>query len=196
MIQVDVRDAVNKLNHELGYVSQDKKKLAIARAINHTIAKGKTEISRRIRDIYAIDAKTVGQALTQIKADRLTLTGKAVMKGKPLPLHKFRARQTAKGVSLEIKKGKRKLIPGVFLAGMKSGHKGVMFRGHYSGGKMNRRKQRVSKTGNDLPITQMVGVSLPSAMSNKIIIHALNRSMSEMFPKRFEHEIKRVALPI
>lgn len=196
MIQVDAREAIRKLNDQYGYISNDKRKLAVARAINHTMAKAKTQVSREIRNIYTVDARTLNKALSQIKADRLTLTGMIKAKGKPLPLAVFRARQNKKGVSIEIKKGRRKLFPGVFLATMKSGHTDVMVRGKYSQGKIARRHKRIRPTGNDLPITAMAGVSIPSQLSNKIIIQSLNKSINEMFPQRLSHELKRVDMPV
>lgn len=196
MIQVDVRDAIAKLNTNYGYVSNNARKLAIARAINHTIAKAKTLTSREIRNIYAVDASTLGKALSQVKADRLTLTGKIIARGRPISLAKFRARQTAKGVTVEVLRGRRKLIPGVFLRSLPSGHTGVMVRGKYSQGKLARRKQRIRRTGNDLPITEIVGVSIPKQMANKIILQSISKSINTMFPERIDHEIKRVSIPL
>lgn len=196
MINVDARDAIKKLNSQFGHVSNDKRKLAIARAINHTMAKIKTQSSREIRNIYALDAKTVNEALKHVKADRLTLTGKVIAKGRPIPLAKFRARQTKKGVTLEIKKGRRKFLPGVFIVSLKSGHTGVMFRGKYSGRNMQRRKNRIKPTGPDLPISEMKGVSVPKSLANDIVIKSLTKGINEMFPQRLTHEIKRIAMPI
>lgn len=173
-------------------MSSDRRRLAVARAINHTMAKVKTMSSRQIREVYALDAKTVNSALSQVKADRLTLTGKVVGKGKPIPLYKFKARQTAKGVTVEVKRGKRKIIPGVFLVSLNNGHTGVMFRGKYAGRNMQRRKNRIKPTGPDLPITEMRGVSIPKSLTNDVVTKSLMRGINDMFPKRLEHEIKRV----
>jgi len=196
MIVVDCREAIKKLNDTFGYVKENDRKLAVARAINHTMAKAKTQISREIRDKYALDAKTVSQALNQIKADRLTMTGKIVIRGKPISLYKFKARQTSKGVTVEVMRGKRRLIPGVFLAQLKSGHTGVMFRGKYGQGKLVRRRTRIKPNGPDLPITEIVGISLPKAATNEIILRNITKGINEMFPQRFEHELKRVVMPI
>jgi hypothetical protein len=48
--------------------------------------------------------------------------------GKEIPLAKYPARQTKRGVSVLVNKGKRKLVRHAFLATMKSGHTGVWFR--------------------------------------------------------------------
>lgn len=194
MVRVDVRDAISALNKEFGALGKDKRNLAVARAINHTIAKANTQVSREITTKYNIPAKYVKKALSVYKADRLTLTGIIKAKGKPLPLIAFRANQRKDGVSVITPDG-RKLIPGVFIATMKSGHKGVFVRGKYSGGNIARRKHRTRQRGNDLGITEMVGVSIPKALSNKIIIKNLSRSINELFPDRLRHEMERLSLP-
>src|SRR6185369_11233997 len=100
MVDIDVRDAIKKLNSEFGYLSNDKRSLAIARAINHTIGKSKTLIVNRIKAIYDIPNKYINQDLSIRKADRLTLRGMVNAKGRPLPLISFRARQVGRGVSV------------------------------------------------------------------------------------------------
>lgn len=195
MIKVDVRDAIGKLDANLGYAKKDARNLAIARAINHTIAKAKTLTSREIRNLYSVDASTLGKALTQVKADRLTLTGKIIARGRPISLARYKARQTRQGVTVEVLRGKRKLIPGVFLANLKSGYKGVMVRGKHAQGKIVRRKHRVIKSGNDLPITSLAGVSIPKQLANKIILRSIEKGINETFPQRLSHEIKRVSMP-
>lgn len=192
MVEIDVRDAISKLNGTYGYLSNQKRNLAVARAINHTIAKAKTQVSREIRSIYDINAKYVSQALTITKADSLTLTGMVKAKGRPIPLIAFKARQTATGVSVIGLKG-RKIIPGVFISTMPNGHKGVYIRGKYSSGKLSRRKKRINPKGPDLPITELKGVSLPKAMANKIILTNLGKAINTMFPQRLAHELQRVS---
>lgn len=48
--------------------------------------------------------------------------------GTPVPLGRYPARQTRKGVRVEVNRGKRVLLKGAFLATMKSGHRGVWMR--------------------------------------------------------------------
>lgn len=195
MVEIDVRSAISSMNNAYGHVSKDKRNLAVARAINHTVAKVKTQVSREIRGIYDINAKYVSNALSVKKADRLTLTGMVKAKGRPIPLIAFKARQTATGVSVIGIKG-RKIIPGVFISSMPNGHKGVFVRGKYSSGKIARRKKRVRPTGPDLPVTELKGVSLPKAMANKVILKNLSQGINTMFPQRLSHELQRVALPV
>jgi hypothetical protein len=48
--------------------------------------------------------------------------------GEPVPLVAYPHRQTKKGVSVEVNRGKRTLLKGAFVATMRSGHKGVFRR--------------------------------------------------------------------
>lgn len=195
MINIDTREAISKLNAEFGYLSNDKRSLAVARAINHTIAKSKTLIVQRIKAIYNIPNKYINQDLSIHKADRLTLRGMVNAKGRPLPLISFRARQVRTGVSVITPTG-RKIVPGVFIAVMPNGHVGVYVRGKYGSGRLIRRKGRIRTKGPDLPITELKGVSIPKAMANKVIISNLARSISDMFPDRLKHELERIANPV
>lgn len=195
MIRVDVRDAISKLNSEFGYLSNDKRNLAVARAINHTMAKVKTRIVREIKSVYDIPNKYLNDALSLRKADRLTLTGMVKAKGRPLPLIALRARQVGSGVSVLGLHG-RKIIPGVFIALMPGGKRGVFVRGKYSSGRIARRKHRVRQSGNDLPIGELKGVSVPRAMKNKNILRNVSASIQTMFPERLRHELQHISKPI
>lgn len=195
MVDIDVRDAIKTLNAQFGYLSNDKRNLAIARAINHTIGKSQTLIINRIKAIYDIPNKYIKQDLSIVKADRLTLRGLVKAKGRPLPLISFRARQVGRGVSVITPTG-RKIIPGVFIASMPNGHTGVYVRGKYASGQIARRRARIRKSGPDLPITELKGISIPKAMANKIIIQNLSKSIADMFPPRLEHELQRIAMPV
>lgn len=192
MITVDVREAISKLNAEFGYLSNDRRNLAVARAINHTIAKTKTQVIRQIKSIYDIPNKYINEQLSIKKADRLTLTAMIKAKGRPLPLIAFRARQVGSGVSITTPKG-RKIIPGVFISTMPGGRRGVFVRGKYASGQILRRKKRIVKSGPDLPIRPLYGVSIPKAVANKIIIKNIATSMREMFPARLRHELEYVS---
>jgi len=48
--------------------------------------------------------------------------------GKEIPLGRYPSRQTKRGVSVQVNKGRRKLIEGAFIATMHTGHVGVFMR--------------------------------------------------------------------
>jgi len=56
------------------------------------------------------------------------LTWVMQVSGAPVPLARYPARQTKKGVRVEVNRGKRLLLKGAFLMTMKSGHRGVWMR--------------------------------------------------------------------
>lgn len=192
MVTVNVKDAVAKITAEFGPMSKDNRNLAVARAINWTIARSKTQLTREIRKVYDIPLKYINEQISLKKADRLTLTGMIKAKGRPLPLIAFRARQTQKGVSVITPKG-RKLIPGVFMSIMPTGKKGVFVRGNYKSGDIARRKKRINPKGNDLPIMELKGVSIPKTLANKKIVENMTKSMEMLFPQRLNHELQYVS---
>lgn len=91
----------------------------------------KGEASKRIRARKRIKASYITRALTLRRARGGDIAGMewAVdVSGEPVPLVAYPHRQTRKGVSVEVNKGKRTLVKGSFVATMKSGHKGVFRR--------------------------------------------------------------------
>lgn len=194
MVTVDARKAITEITKEFGFVSNDTRNLAVARAINHTISKAKTQLTREIRSVYDIPLKYINEQISIKKADRLTLTGAIKAKGRPLPLISFRARAVKSGVSVITPKG-RKIVPGVFISLMPNGRKGVFVRGKYQSGNIIRRKHRIKATGNDLPIMELKGISIPKAVANKRIVHNLAKSIEQMFPARLKHELTFATTP-
>lgn len=89
----------------------------------------RAEASRLIRERKAMKLSAVRDALDVLFP---SASGELVWalraKAKPMPVIAFNARQTRRGVSVEINVGKRSLIRGAFIATMKSGHTGVFYR--------------------------------------------------------------------
>ena len=90
----------------------------------------RAEASRQIRDRWNIKAARVNKALSTVfPRSGSELVWKVRSSYGPTPLADFGARQTKRGVTVVIRKGgSRTLIPGAFLATMKSGHVGVFTR--------------------------------------------------------------------
>jgi hypothetical protein len=90
-----------------------------------------SEASKRIRARKRIKARYITRAFTLRRASGSDIAGMewAVdVSGAPVPLIAYPARQTRKGVSVEVNRGKRTLVKGAFVATMASGHKGVFRR--------------------------------------------------------------------
>lgn len=91
----------------------------------------RSEASKRIRTRKAIKPKYIARALTLRRpsgSDIASMAWAVEVSGEPVPLVAYPARQTRRGVTVEVNRGKRTLIPGAFVATMKSGHQGVFRR--------------------------------------------------------------------
>lgn len=98
-------------------------------AMSKAADQGKNYSSRKIRETYNIKAKDLNQNLKSHKATSAYPKSKIIAYGKKrLPLVLFNARQNKQGVSVEIIKGQRRLLPHRFIATMPAGHRGVFER--------------------------------------------------------------------
>lgn len=91
----------------------------------------RSEASKRIRTRKAIRPKYIQRALTLQRpkgGDISSMAWALNVSGDPVPLVAYPHRQTKKGVTVEVNRGKRTLVAGSFKAMMKSGHKGVFKR--------------------------------------------------------------------
>lgn len=91
----------------------------------------RSEASKRIRTRKRIKSRYITRAMTLRRAKGSDIAGMewaVEIDGNPVPLVAYPHRQTKKGVSVEVNRGKRTLVKGSFVATMKSGHKGVFKR--------------------------------------------------------------------
>lgn len=191
-MKIDVQQAVKQLSKLTAQLSPENVALGTARAINHTIAKGKTEASRQIRSVYNIKAKEVGKAISITKSTRTSLEGSINISGSPMPIVAFSPRQTRKGVAVTIKKGSRKTIQRAFIQTMKSGHRGVYARGTYGSDGFKFRRRRVKTSGPDLPIQELLTTSVPQAFQSQTVITAVGAKLEAGLASRLEHEFKHI----
>lgn len=143
---------------------------ASARALNRVGTSVRAEASRRVREtlnLKAADAKEpIGIARTKgsiaAKKQRVEIT----ISQKGVPLFKYGARdkqvKTVRGprfgVTVKVlKQGKRKLVRGGFIAGMRSGHTGIFVR----------------KGKDRLPIKGLFSMSARDVFKNKDIVRAV-----------------------
>lgn len=194
MFTINTKQATAEIRAEFRDLSDDNVRLGIARAINHTIKKGKTASSKAIRRVYAAQAKYVNRALSLRKSTRVTLTGEIIAASKPLPLMAFRPYQRKAGVSVTIKRGRRKLVPGAFIQTMPSGHRGVFARGKYGPRNFIFRKKRLRPyPEHDLPITELNTLSVPKAYQQASVARIVRGQINTDYTGRLLHELKRLA---
>lgn len=150
-------------------------KSATRRALRKAGATGqrdmKSEASKRVRVRKAIKPAYVSRAFTL----RTSTTDKSMefaldISGEPVPLVAYPHRQTKKGVSVEVNRGKRTIVKRSFIATMKSGHKGVFQR----------------RGSARLPIRELVGSRPIDALSHAGEIDAVIERGRSSFVDTFE----------
>lgn len=151
-------------------------RVAVARALNKTAMQARTEASRAVRDAgYNIKASAIKDSFDIQRASKNSLIVLLLATGRPIGLINYNASQTRKGVRVKVKSGAHTLRH-AFIATMKSGHRGVFVR---AGGKGSPR----------LPIRELYGPSIPTALSNRVVEEAIMSKIQEKFPQILAHEI-------
>ena len=123
MIQIDIRPDLRAVERELSRLQDGLRDRVIAAAINKTADKARAEMTRQITGEFNIKAKDVR---AQLKVRRATAKGAMLVAEleamsklggrRSLNLIHFAARQTAKGVTIKVKRGgARKLIAGAWI---------------------------------------------------------------------------------
>jgi hypothetical protein len=127
---------------------------ALRKAGSTALRDMRSEANKRIKTRKRIKPSYIARALTLRRAKESNLNGAEWgidVSGEPVPLVAYPHRQTKKGVSVEVNRGKRTLVKGAFVATMRSGHKGVFKR---------RGKER-------LPIRELLGSRPLDALLHK-----------------------------
>lgn len=104
---------------------------ALRKAGSTALRDMRSEATKRIRTRKRIKPSYISRALSLRRAkgsDIASMEWAVNVSGDPVPLVAYPHRQTAKGVSVEVNRGKRTLLKGAFVATMKSGHEGVFRR--------------------------------------------------------------------
>jgi hypothetical protein len=120
---------------QLGALATGEHRAALKRALRKAGATGLRDMraaaSKRVRERKRIKGDYVRRAMTMRRpkgGDVSRFEWAVDVDGVPVPLVAYPHRQTKKGVSVEVNRGKRTLIAGSFVATMKSGHRGVFRR--------------------------------------------------------------------
>lgn len=184
-------------------LSGTQRRLAVMRALNRAADTTKTNAIREIQKRYNVTGKALRGTDRRsgaffVKPPTPTrLVATVTASGNPLPLAGFRPRQTAKGVSLSVKKGAaRRVIRGAFIARMKSGHVGVFHRMSPPGkrylGKVGR--HRGTPNRQDLPIDELYTTAVPGMFGEKEVQEALRKVAAARFETVLTQELTFRAL--
>jgi hypothetical protein len=120
---------------QIGALEAGPMKAALRRALKKAGATAlrdmRSEGSKRVRKMKRIKASYVRRAITMRPAKGSQISDmewRIDVDGKPVPLSAYPSRQTKKGVTVEVNRGKRTLLKGAFKVRTKSGHTGVFLR--------------------------------------------------------------------
>ncbi len=101
----------------------------LTRALNKVGTAARTQIVRGIsREVNLTAGELRNRNVSLYKANYGRLAASIIVSGRRIPLKRWGARQTRRGVSYAIRRGSRQTMPQAFLATMKSGHVGAFVR--------------------------------------------------------------------
>lgn len=179
---INLRDQVARLRREFRDVDDKIVRQAAASALNRVAMQARTQASRTIARRYGLPTGAIRKSLViSGRANRLQLTAYLKAEGVNLPLIVFKARQTRQGVTVKVG-SRRTLVKSAFIATMKSGHRGVYSRGRYA-------PSGFAPSNKRLPITELVGVGVPTAFRNVEVQSALRALIEEKFPDVMRREV-------
>lgn len=176
-VKLDATDVRKRLEH----LSEAVSNRAIVRSLNRAVAASNTEAGRVVREELNLKLADVKDVISVRKASSQGLTASLVISPKPAPLIDFAARQTAKGVTVKVKRqGGRVLVRNAFIAKMKSGHVGVFTRGLLGGGYSKR-----------LPIRELFSTSVRQLFKRASAVKRVTVRAAEAFNAAAVNQIKQ-----
>lgn len=218
MIKVNVEQATAYITKQFKNLDAKQITQATVRAINRSLQKGRTAARTEVKKVYNIPQKNL-EGVKTISANASTLTGAVAASTKPIHMDAFspkfqtqtsaikisrkgiqvvkrlkgRRKNTQQGVSIEVMRGNRQVVPYAFMiAGAKPR---VFARGKYrtGGGSFGflQRNKRVNKSGSDTPIKPLVSTTIHSAVINDKVMHTINREVSPYYADRLQHELQQ-----
>jgi hypothetical protein len=209
-IKMDETDRINVEKMLAGLKGAGTK--VTVRAVNKTLSGVKTDASAAIRVVVTAQKKAVDETFKISKASEARPSAYIASTGKPLALIDYSARQTQKGVSVQVRKDRpRKVVRSAFIASMKSGHKGVFWRQWHHSWTMrpnfSKADQQIARSGYfwsekmkrflpaamlakkyRLPIKERFGPRIPDIMSNDPVMKSILAKSDDRLHKNLMHE--------
>jgi len=189
LVKLDVREAQRTVSRQFANLGDDLINKAGVMALNKTIAKSRTEMSRAIRAEYRIKASAIK---TRLRTNRASLkfgkyTAELNASGRPFNVVRFllksslaRTRNKSgelKEIRFKIKKkGGVKTIKGAFVATMSSGHTAVF------------RRQGKGR----LPIESIQTIGVPQMFNTRKANARVVARMEQEFPIEFERAASHI----
>lgn len=190
MININTSEANKQLKSLERGLAKFEVERAQARAMNRTILAVRTASSKEIRKKYRIRAQNIKATMSKRNATPSNQEASLTSTGAPMPLMAFNPRITKKGVTARIRNISQR-FPGAFKARMKSGHVGIFARAEYKNNRLKSRRTRHRPSDqNDLGITEVRTLAIPSALANETVSGNLQALIRERYPRTLESELK------
>jgi hypothetical protein len=167
----------------------------LMRSINRTVDGTVTDAAKEIAQVVNLPQRIIKANLRKQKASIDRVQGAVVSKGRPVPLIHYGARQTRKGVTVLVKKGRpRSLIKQAFISVMRSGHKGVFARRKELSGTGRPLEEARGHPGRwpkkyRLPIRQLYGPRVEDVFGDQIVLQPVLDKAKRRFDQNFSHEV-------
>ncbi len=154
-----------------------KVRYAATNAINRTVTKMKTQVSKTIRKNYLVSAKDVKGTLSIKRASGTRLQGSITSTGRSPLLTAFRVRVNKRGpVKVQVRRGAgAKAVPGLFLGTSRKGYVGAMMR---------------KKLHARYPLKIPYGPSVPKMFGSENVLAELTPMAEKTLNERFLHEVE------
>lgn len=173
---------VRKISDSLRHMPNGTQK-ALASAINKVLPGVRTDAVRAVAKVYTVKQSEARGTMTIRKASRSKAEGAVRSDGSPIPLIKFSVRPKSvtkkrpkRGLTVQVKRGQAKRLPGGFIAQMGSGHIGVYTR---------KGKKR-------FPIEERHGPAVPSMLKDTGAHETIQQQADARLAKAVDHEIYRI----
>lgn len=196
-MQVSVKADVERVRAALRELDRAAIPKSSYRAINHALGKTRTAANSAIRDTLALRAGEVRKHLRPMRANRSTQTATlTATSGKATPVILLRARQVKGGVTYQVGRRGRRLIPGAFIQTMPGGHVGVFRR---TKGSTHKGTPRRVKTGKhvgklykpQIPIKEQFAPSIRAVFDTEHVRNAMEATARGAWRHEFERLIRR-----
>lgn len=191
-MNIDVRKAIETLDKELrDKLTPQQVKLATARAMNRTIAKSKTLMSRAIRAKYKMKMADLNGKLITSKASQNRLQAELKGSTRTLTIGRFVSNVESwragsdTNFEAEILKGDSKMLPRGLFVNPKNGL--IMGKGEYSGGRFVKNKYG--------KLQAIKTVSPYASAINEEIQNEQGPEIEEYYANRLWHEVRYLVLP-
>lgn len=198
-INIDVKIATETLKRTFGNLTQKEFAKGVRLALNETIVFGSSQMKKEIIKHYNLKPSSFKAGVFIKKARIGQFQAFISISGQKLNLRHFNPRQTQKGVTYEVIKGKRVLMPHAFIIPSKIQNLPlVMARGKYTSSGFQFRKHRTSSSlpnHNDLHIQKIAGLSIPEtfANDNQQTVRSVYSKLSQEYPKRLSRILTSIA---